>query len=111
MVLWISRVFKKPIEKLSAALGMNEAGGAGMVATLASIFPALDLVPKMNPKGRLLVLTFSVSAAFVFGDHLGFTAGVEQNMVLPLILSKLVAGILALLLAHIFFPRIQDKLD
>lgn len=111
MVLWISRVFKKPIEKLSAILGMNEAGGAGMVATLASIFPALDLVPRMNPRGRLLVLTFSVSAAFVFGDHLGFTAGVEQNMVLPLIVSKLVAGVLALLLAHVFFPRFEDKLD
>ena len=111
MVLWVSRVFKKPIEKLSAILGMNEAGGAGMVATLASIFPALDLVPRMNPRGRLLVLTFSVSASFVFGDHLGFTAGVEQNMVLPLIISKLVAGILALLLAHIFFAKFEDKLD
>lgn len=111
MVLWISRVFKKPIEKLSSILGMNEAGGAGMVASLASIFPALDLVPRMNPRGRLLVLTFSVSASFVFGDHLGFTAGVEQNMVLPLIISKLVAGILALLLAHIFFGKFEDKLD
>jgi len=111
MVLWISRTFKKPIEKLSAVLGMNEAGGAGMVATLASIFPALDLVPQMNPRGRLLVLTFSVSGAFIFGDHLGFTAGVEQNMVLPMIISKLIAAVLALLLAHIFFPRIADKLD
>ena len=111
MVLWISRVFKKPIEKLSSILGMNEAGGAGMVASLASIFPALDLVPRMNPRGRLLVLTFSVSASFVFGDHLGFTAGAEQNMVLPLIISKLVAGVLALLLAHIFFGKFEDKLD
>ena len=32
-------------------------------------------------------------------------------MVLPLIISKLVAGILALLLAHIFFPKFEDKLD
>lgn len=111
MVLWLTRVFKKPIEKLSAVLGMNEAGGAGMVATLASLFPALDLVPRMNPKGRLLVLTFSVSAAFVFGDHLGFTAGVEQNMLLPMIINKLSAAILALILAHIFFPKFEDKLD
>lgn len=111
MVLWLSRAFKKPIEKLSAALGMNEAGGAGLLASLASIFPALDLVPKMNRKGRLLVLTFCISGAFVFGDHLGFTAGVEQTMVLPLIISKLVAGILALLLAHIFYAKFEDKLD
>lgn len=109
MVLWISRVFKKPILKLSHALGMNEAGGAGLIASLASLFPALDLVRDMNTKGKLLVLTFSVSAAFVFGDHLGFTAGVNQDMVLPLIASKLVGGITAMILANILAPRLMKK--
>lgn len=109
MVLWISRVFRKPIQKMSSLLGMNEAGGAGLVATLASIFPALDLVRSMNYKGRLLVLTFSVSAAFVFGDHLGFTAGVDQDMVMPMIVSKLVSAITALILANLLAPRLMKN--
>lgn len=29
----------------------------------------------MNPKGKILNVAFAVSAAFVFGDHLGFAAG------------------------------------
>lgn len=111
MVLWLSRVFKKPIEHLSGALGMNEAGGAGLIASLASIFPALDLVPRMNKKGKLLVLTFCISGSFVFGDHLGFTAGVDQAMVLPLIVSKLGAGISALALANLLAPRLMEKFD
>jgi len=111
MVLWISRTFKKPIQKLSEALGMNEAGGAGLIASLASIFPAIDLIPQMNKKGKLLVLTFCISASFVFGDHLGFTAGVDQAMVLPLIVSKLVAGITALVLAHVLAPKLMEKFD
>lgn len=111
MVLWLSRVFKKPIERLSGALGMNEAGGAGLIASLASIFPALDLVPRMNKKGKLLVLTFCISGSFVFGDHLGFTAGVDQAMVLPLIVSKLGAGISALALANLLAPRLMEKFD
>ena len=111
MVLWLSRVFKKPIERLSGALGMNEAGGAGLIASLASIFPALDLVPRMNKKGKLLVLTFCISGSFVFGDHLGFTAGVDQAMVLPLIVSKLGAGISALALANLLSPRLMEKFD
>lgn len=111
MVLWLSRVFKKPIERLSSALGMNEAGGAGLIASLASIFPALDLVPRMNKKGKLLVLTFCISGSFVFGDHLGFTAGVDQAMVLPLIVSKLGAGISALALANLLAPRLMEKFD
>ena len=111
MVLWLSRVFKRPIERLSSALGMNEAGGAGLIASLASIFPALDLVPRMNKKGKLLVLTFCISGSFVFGDHLGFTAGVDQAMVLPLIVSKLGAGISALVLANLLAPRRMEKFD
>ena len=111
MVLWLSRVFKRPIERLSSALGMNEAGGAGLIASLASIFPALDLVPRMNKKGKLLVLTFCISGSFVFGDHLGFTAGVDQAMVLPLIISKLGAGISALALANLLSPRLMEKFD
>ena len=110
MVLFVSRAFRRPIQKLSILLGMNEAGGAGLVSSLASIFPALDLVRDMNLKGKLLVLSFSVSASFVFGDHLGFTAGMDQHMILPLIVSKLVAGITALILANILAPRLMKNL-
>lgn len=111
LVLWISRIFKRPIAALSRKLGMNEESGAALIASLASIFPALDLVPHMNRKGKLLVLTFCISGAFVFGDHLGFTAGVDQAMVLPLIISKLGAGISAMLLSHVFSPQLLEKLD
>lgn len=111
MVLWISRVFRKPIGKLSSLLGMNEEGGAGLIASLASIFPALDLFRSMNKKAQLLVLAFCMSGAFVFGDHLGYTAGVEHDMVLPLIVAKLVGGVTALLLANILYPKLVDKIQ
>lgn len=111
LVLFISRVFQKPIAALSRRMDMNDASGAALIASLASIFPALDMVGQMNRKGKLLVLTFCISGSFVFGDHLGFTAGVDQAMVLPLIVSKLGAGLSAMLLAHIFAPRLLSKLD
>lgn len=109
MVLWFTRTFKTPIQKLAAKLGMDEAGGAGLIATLASYFPALELIKDMNTKSRFLVLTFSISAAFVFGDHLGFTAGVDQEMVLPMIVSKMVAAVTALLLANVLAPKLLKK--
>ena len=58
MVLWITRTFQKPLKKMADLLGVDEAGGAALVATLASYFPALDMIPRMNEKARLLVLTF-----------------------------------------------------
>lgn len=109
MVLWFTRTFKKPIQKMAEKLGMDEAGGAALIATLASYFPALELIKDMNAKSRLLVLTFSISATFVLGDHLGFTAGVESEMIFPMIVTKMVAGITALLLANILAPKLLKK--
>ena len=54
----------------------------------------------------VLVLTFSISATFVLGDHLGFIAGVDPEMVVPMMVSKMVAGITALLLANVLAPKL-----
>ena len=105
MILWISRTFRTPIRKLGERLGMNEAAATGLVATLASYFPAAQLVSQMNPKGKLLFLSFAIVASWGFGDHLGYVAGVDQNMVLPLVVAKMVAAISALILANALAPR------
>ncbi|MDO5424634.1 MAG: ethanolamine utilization protein EutH [Eubacteriales bacterium] len=39
---------------MEQALGINEAAGTGLLASLASIFPALALVKEMDAKGKLL---------------------------------------------------------
>ena len=90
---------------------MNETGSAGLVATLANNIAMFNIMGEMNPKGKILNVAFAVSAAFVFGDHLGFTAGVEQRMVFPVILGKLVAGITALILANVLAPKLLSKIE
>ena len=65
---------------------------------------------KMNAKSKLLNVAFAVSAAFVFGDHLGFTAGVNSDMIFPVIIGKLTAGITALILANILAPKLLSKI-
>ena len=111
MVEWITRTFGKPLEKIGAALGMNEQGSAGMVANLANNIAMFNIMGEMNPKGKLLNVAFAVSAAFVFGDHLGFTAGVNQAMVTPVIVGKLVAGITALIVANLLAPKLLSKIE
>lgn len=70
-----------------------------------------NIMDKMNPKGKLLNVAFAVSAAFVFGDHLGFTAGVNSDMIFPVIVGKLVAGITALILANALAPMLLSKVE
>lgn len=110
MVLWITRTFGGVLGKLGRAFGMNEKGSAGLVATLANNIAMFNLFGEMNEKGKLLNVAFAVSASFVFGDHLGFTAGVNQDMIFPMILGKLVAGVTALLLCAWLSPKLLEKI-
>ncbi len=111
MVKWITKTFGGALGKLGGALGMDEKGSAGLVATLANNIAMFNIMGEMNPKGKLLNVAFAVSAAFVFGDHLGFTAGNEPDMIFPVILGKLVAGITAVILAYILAPKLLAKID
>lgn len=111
MVLWITRTFGKVLGKVGRKLGMDDKGSTGLVATLANNIAMFNIFGEMNPKGKLLNVAFAVSASFVFGDHLGFTAGVNQDMIFPMILGKLVAGITALILASWLSPKLLEKIE
>jgi len=111
MVRWITNTFGKALNAVGAKLGMDENGSTGLVATLANNIAMFNIMDKMNPKGKLLNVAFAVSAAFVFGDHLGFTAGVNSEMIFPVIVGKLVAGITALILANILAPKLLSKVQ
>ena len=111
MVKWITKTFGKPLAKVGKMLGMNEEGSTGLIANLANNIAMFNILGEMNPKGKLLNVAFAVSAAFVFGDHLGFTAGVNSEMIFPVVVGKLVAGITALILANILAPMLLSKVD
>ncbi len=111
MVKWITQTFGGPLEKIGNMLGMNEQGSAGLIANLANNIAMFNIMGEMNPKGKLLNVAFAVSAAFVFGDHLGFTAGVNSEMIFPVIVGKLTAGITALILANLLAPMLLSKVE
>lgn len=105
MVHFITKAFKKPLMAIGKTLGMNDVAAAGLVATLANNIAMFQILRDMDPKGKVLNVAFAVSAAFTFGDHLGFTAGVAPEMIFPMIVGKLAAGITALMVASLFVPK------
>jgi ethanolamine transporter len=111
MVYFITKVFKNPLLKLGKMLGMNDVSAAGMVATLANNIPMFGLMKDMDDRGKVLNVAFAVSAAFVFGDHLGFTAGVNREMIFPMIAGKLVAGVTAVMVASLIAPKSSISKD
>ena len=99
LVFVLTKLLKKPLRGLGRLLGMNETAAAGLLASLANSIPMFGMMRDMDERGKVLNVAFAVSAAFVFGDHLGFTAGFDAAMLVPVIVAKLSGGVLAVLVA------------
>ena len=104
LVECISKVFRKPLERSGHLIGLDRFAMAGLVAALAHVIPAFTLLGNMKTKGKVVVVAFSVSGAFVIGGHLGFVAGIDRDMVPYMMIGKLIGGLTAIALA-LWFER------
>jgi len=109
MVYVITKVFKKYLLAGGKKLNINDKSAAGLITSLANDIPMFAMFKDMDDRGKVINVAFAVSAAFVFGDHLGFTASVNSGMILPVILGKLLGGLTAIIVAKFVYDRIYLK--
>ena len=99
MVFVVVKLLRKPLSKLGGRLGINDRAAAGLVASLANSIATFGMVREMDYRGKVVNIAFAVSAAFTFGDHLGFAAGFAPEALPAMILGKLTGGISAVAVA------------
>ena len=99
LVYFLTKLLKKPLLKLGKVLGVNDTAAAGLIASLANSIATFDMMKSMDSRGKVVNVAFAVSAAFVFGDHMGFTAGFAPEMLPAVIVGKLAGGITAVAVA------------
>lgn len=95
LVYVLTQVLNKPLMALGKLLGINEPASAGLIASLANSIATFGMVKEMDDRGKVVNIAFAVPAAFVFGDHLGFTAGFAPELLPAMIVGKLVGGVFA----------------
>ena len=105
MVHFITKKFSDPLKKIGAKFDLDENSVVGLIANLANNIMMFQSIRYMNDKGKILNCAFTVSAAFVLGDHLGFAANANQDMILPMIVAKFVGGITALIAANFLWKK------
>ena len=111
MVLLLTRWFEKPLLKMGNVLDVNTTAATGLIATLANNIPMFQVMKDMDSRGKILCSAFAVSAAFTFGDHLGFTAANKPDMIMAVIIGKLVGGITAVLFAMLLANRMIASIE
>lgn len=109
LIAFISKICRKPFMKIGSKIGIDENSVLGLISSLANSIPTFDLAGKMNEKGRMMNMAFTVSASFVFGDHLAFTMAFDDKYLPAMIVGKLIGGIAAVIAAHFMYKKTSKQ--
>ncbi|MGL5822862.1 MAG: ethanolamine utilization protein EutH [Sarcina sp.] len=96
---FVTRYFSKYLTRLAGVLKIKEFAIINLFAGLVSNIIIFKNFDKLGTRGRIICSAFSVSGAFVLGGQLGFVSAKAPNFINVYIISKCVAGIVAISLS------------
>lgn len=95
----IIKIFGKWIDIMGGKMGINKASAAGLLVALANPIPVFKSIKNMDERGKVINMAFLVPASCALGDHLGFTAAVNKDMITAVVFGKIIAGVIAVVIA------------
>lgn len=95
----LQRALRKPLRWMGEKTGMNETSVVGLLVGMVSVVPAIMLIKDMDRRGKVVNAAYYVCMASTFAGHLGFTAGVDSTMIVPMIATKLLGGAVGVIIA------------
>ena len=111
MVYLIKRYLTRPLEKIGGLVGLSSDATAGLLAGSANVLALLAMIKDMCARDKVICLSFAVCCAFLFGDHLSFTANFQPSLIVPVLLGKLAGGICAIVFARLLAVRKAEELE
>ena len=95
----LRRVLAKPFRWIGRKTGLNDASTTGIIIGSITVMPALVMVRDMDQRGKVLCGAFLVCGASAFAAHMGFAAGTQPDLILPLLGGKFAGAVLGLVIA------------
>lgn len=111
MVYLIKRYLAKPLAKIGGVFGLSSDATAGLLAASANVLAALAMVKDLKARDKVLVMAFAVCCAFLFGDHLSFTANFQPTLIVPVLVGKFCAGVCAIVFANLLAVKKAQQLE
>lgn len=105
MVYMIKTYLAKPLAAIGGKFGLSSDATAGLLAGTANVLALFGMVKDLKPEDKVKCIAYSVCCAFLIGDHLAFTANFQPSLILPVMIGKLCAGVLAVYIAHKFISK------
>ena len=111
MAYLIRRYLAKPLAKIGGAVGLSSDATAGLLAGSANVLALFSMVKDLRAKDKVICMAFAVCCAFLFGDHLSFTANFQPNLIVVVLVGKLAAGICAIVFANLLAVKKAEQLE
>ena len=111
MVYLIRRYLAKPLAKIGGVVGLSSDATAGLLAASANVLALFSMVKDLRAKDKVICMAFAVCCAFLFGDHLSFTANFQPNLIVVVLVGKLAAGICAIVFANLLAVKKAEQLE
>ncbi len=111
MVYLIRRYLAKPLAKIGGAVGLSSDATAGLLAGSANVLALFSMVRDLRAKDKVVCMAFAVCCAFLFGDHLSFTANFQPTLIVVVLAGKLAAGICAIVFAKLLAVKKAEELE
>ncbi len=110
MVWLVKRFLSVPLARMGGLFGLSSAAMTGLLAATANVLAGLATIGGMRPKDKVVVLAYSVCAAFLLGDHLSFTANFQPALILPVMAGKFIGGVLGIVFAKLLAVKKAEAL-
>ncbi|WP_281702604.1 ethanolamine utilization protein EutH [Cryptobacterium curtum] len=111
LVYLIKRYLAAPLAKIGGLVGLSSDATAGLLAASANVLAALSMVKDLKARDKVIVISFAVCCAFLFGDHLSFTANFQPTLIVPVLVGKIAGGIAAIAFSYVFAVKKAEELE
>ncbi|ATD56368.1 ethanolamine utilization protein EutH [Clostridium chauvoei] len=101
----VKRLLGKQLELVKEKIGINSSSIAALIGSLASAIIVFSTFEDLDDRGKVICSAFSVAGAYVLGGQLGYVATEAKEIVLIYIATKLICGVLAIMLAFLITKK------
>ncbi len=109
LIYIISKILAKPFDYAGKRIGINDTSAIGFCSSVATNLTTFEMMERMDKKGVVLNSAFAISASFTLAGHLAFTMAYDSTYVIPVIIGKLTAGVLAVPVAMLMNKRTKTE--
>lgn len=95
----LRRALAWPLGWIGRMTGLNDVSTTGIIVGSITVMPAIVMIQDMDDRGKVLCGAFLVCGASALAAHLGFAAGTEPELILPLLGGKFAGALLGMVIA------------